>query len=382
LWPRHGGWRRLNAKLVSLAGALVATVGCPQMTPDGMDDTNGDSGAVEPVAGNGARGFAGDGGAALAAQLDGPVDVLVRPNGEVVIADAGNDRVRAVDTSGVIRTIAGGEGDELSMPTGVFYDADDGFYVASWGDHTVYRYAPDGGRERVAGAGAGACAANNPGARAIDATLNLPRSVGVWEGRLLIAEQGCHRVRQVTLADGMLSTFAGNGEAGYGGDDGPIEDARLQALNEEPPRPTFGFALSPEDPPDELYIADTANHVIREIRLFTGRIETFAGTGAAGYRDGPPSDAQFNRPAGVFTSGDHAVWVADTGNHVIRRVDPLGTAVTTVAGTGAAGFNGDRRPALETQLNNPTGVFVADGYVYIADTGNHCVRRFRYTGGD
>lgn len=359
---------------------LSMMAGCPPEPPP-----DAATGLVETFAGAGAAGFSGDGAAARSAQLDQPLDVKIDATGRVLIADAGNNRIRAVDpATGTISTIAGGSADDaLVTPSGIGLDADGAIYVASWGEHRVYRYPAGGVRELLAGTGAQSCAANRPSGAPPTLTLNLPRSVGVWEGQLLIAEQGCHRVRAVSLADATLRSFVGNGEAGYGGDGGPAEDARLAALLGDAPAPCFGFGLSPEDPPDELYIADTANHVVREVRLFTGEIETFAGTGQAGFADGPPSQAAFSSPGGIYTSADHAVWVADTGNHAIRRIDPLGTRVVTVMGTGTAGFNGDGLPPTETQLDRPAAVFVADdGYVYVADAGNHRIRRFLYLGSD
>lgn len=371
--------RSLRQTLVlgAAGGLLCGLAGCP------APPASGSAGAVETVAGTGVAGFSGDGGPARAAQLNNPSDVFVRPDGQVVIIDTGSNRVRVIDpATGVISTLAGDGVNTLSMPTGAAFDADGTLYVASWGDHSVYRFAASAAAERIAGVGASGCAANSPEGLASEIPLSLPRSVAISGTDLLIAEQGCHRVRSVSLLDGALRAFAGTGEPGYSGDGGQAVNARFAAAIGDPPTPSFGFGLSPESPPDELYIADSANHVIREVDLFTGRIETFAGAGVAGFVDGPPDEARFNQPAGVTTSSDHAVWVADTGNHAIRRIDPLGVTVTTVIGTGVAGFNGHGLPARQTQLNRPTGVFVTDtGDVYVADTGNHCIRRFRFTEG-
>ena len=209
-----------------------------------------------------------------------------------------------------------------------------------------------------------------------------PRAAGLLaDGTLLIAAQGCRRLLALTPS-GELIPWAGTGAAGYVGDDGPAAEAAFGADPEGNGLvPGFGFALSPEDPPDELYIADTGNHVIREINLFSGTIRTFAGTGEQGFADGSPRSATFNRPAAVFVSEDHTVWVADTGNHAIRRIDPLQIGVATVAGTGRAGFNGDGIPPLEARLDHPAGVYVTgDGVMYIADSGNHRIRRVSLPG--
>jgi streptogramin lyase len=124
-------------------------------------------------------------------------------------------------------------------------------------------------------------------------------------------------------------------------------------------------------------VADTLNHVIRVVRPFTGRIETYVGTGEPGYVDGPPQLAQFNRPTHVFSGNDHSLWIVDAGNHAIRYLDPLLTRVTTVIGTGTSGFNGDNLPPAETQLNGPTAVWATpDRRVFVADSGNQRIRLF------
>jgi len=335
---------------------------------------------ITTIAGTGVAGFDGDGGPASAARLNSPIDVIEGPSSEIIITDFENHRVRAIDPdASVITTLAGtgmAAGDaSLNHPAGVAVAADGVLYVAAWGEHRVYRYPPAGGREVIAGSGVSGCAPGSPSDPAALSTISFPRSLGLLgDDTLIFAEQGCHRIRQVTTRD-TLGPFAGTGEAGYSGDDELAINATFNAAGTLV-LPAFGMALSPEDPPDELYIADTENHVIREINLFTRRIETFAGTGVAGFADGPPQQATFNRPTHVFASGDHAVWVVDSGNHAIRRIDPLGTSVQTVAGTGSPGYNGDHIPAAQAQLNNPGCVIVTKGGdVLIADTGNHRVRR-------
>ncbi len=375
-----------NRCRVTCCAALTMAIAGTQC-PFGIDAGPDGEAGIETVAGTGVAGFSGDGGPAAEAQLDSPLDVMVRPSGQIVIVDHGNDRIRSVGVgTGLMSTLAGAGGSAadgaLVRPAGVFFTEDGTLYVAGWGEHLVYEYPGDGSRAIIAGTGGDGCPADASGADPVATAISLPRSVGVLgDGTVIFAAQGCHRVLRIG-GDGRLEAFAGTGEPGYGGDDGPAEDARLEAMLSDPNTMNFGFALSPEDPPDELYIADTANNVIREVNLFTGRIETIAGTGEPGFADGPPSQATFNRPTAVFSSGDHAVWVVDAGNHAIRRIDPLGTEVATVAGTGEPGFNGDGLDPLETRLNNPGGVFVTgDGQVYVADTGNHRIRRFHFNAG-
>ena len=356
---------------------LLLLEGCGDRATDGSGEL--EEGRIGTYAGTGEAGFSGDGGPAGMAQLHTPIDVVPGPEGGLVVVDFGNHRIRAIaaDTE-VITTLAGGENGPLRFPTGVAFAGGE-LYVTSWGSHQVFRYR---GGEPVAVAGNGETGCPESGVAADAAAVGWPRAAGILgDGTLLIAAQGCLRLLALTRS-GELIPWAGTGAAGYVGDDGPAAEAAFGAAGPgESVVPGFGFALSPEDPPDELYIADTGNHVIREINLFSGTIRTFAGTGEAGFDDGPPRSATFNRPAAVFVSEDHTVWVADTGNHAIRRIDPLQIEVATVAGTGRAGFNRDGIPAPEARLDHPAGVYVTgDGVMYIADSGNHRIRRVNLPG--
>jgi len=374
-----GGTSLDYLKLVSV-GLCIAVACVPSPGPDGGVNP----GEITTVAGIGEPGYTGDGGSASQARLLNPLDVVIMMNGDMVIVDHGNHCLRFVSAeTDAISTMAGtglssGEG-ALNLPTAVAFDLGDGFYVASWGEHRIYYYPPDGGpRQLVAGIGETGCTENYGGMLATQSHISFPRSVGLLDdGSLLFAEQGCHRIRHV-VDDGELATFAGTGEAGFAGDFGPSVNAQFAALNGDPIDPTFGFGLSPETPPDELYVADTANHVIREINLRNGEVTTFAGIpGEPGFIDGPPAQARFNSPTAVITSQDHAVWVVDRGNHAVRRIDPLAIEVTTVVGTGEPGFNGDGIDASLAQLNNPSGIFVTrdNTTLFIADTDNQRIRK-------
>lgn len=362
------------------SAVLISGFGCIGTSGDDLPSGDGFApGTVRTLAGTGQAGFDGDGGRAERARLNRPMDMALTSDGALLIADFGNHRVRRVDgVTGIVTTVAGTgrpTGDAaLASPAGVT-PWDGGFLVAAWGDHRVFDYATDQARTLVGGNGVGACAPHEPATAPMETSFRLPRGVAVMaDGSWLVSEQGCHRIRR--LRDGGMETFAGTGEAGYFGDGGPAAAAAIRA-GEVADGPSLGMALSPEDPPDELFIADTGNHVIRQVKLFTGRMETLAGTGEPGFVDGPPTIAQFNRPTHVFSGRDHSLWIVDTGNHAIRYLDALNTRVETVVGTGTAGFNGDGRPPTETQLDSPSSVWVADdGTVYVADAGNHRIRVF------
>lgn len=185
-------------------------------------------------------------------------------------------------------------------------------------------------------------------------------------GGFFIAEEASKRVRRVS-PDGLVRTVAGGGlpVGSSNGDGGPATAARLE-----------GPAAVAWDPVAGLRIADAAAHRVRGV-LASGNIFTVAGDGEPGFRgdNGPASQARLNRPRGVAFDRAGNLYIADTGNHRIRRVAPSGF-IATVAGSGVRGYFGDGGPAAQAQLNGPQGVAIdADGALYIADTGNHAVRR-------
>ncbi|MEI6653274.1 MAG: choice-of-anchor D domain-containing protein [Verrucomicrobiota bacterium] len=207
----------------------------------------------------------------------------------------------------------------------------------------------------VAGAGtAGFVDAGTPSS----ARFNMPQGVAISGGIYFIADRLNHRIRRITPG-GAVSTVAG-GTAGYI-DASPPATARFDH--------PAGVAA---DGSGNLYVADEYNHVIRKIVLATGAVSTYAGTGVAGFADGPSGTAQFLFPAGVAADGGGNVYVADSGNQRIRMIAPGGT-VTTVAGSGATGFADGA--AATAQFHSPRGVTVGStGWVYVADTGNHRIR--------
>lgn len=379
-------------RLTWLSPCGVALIFSACAGPAPSDNSNGQSNAnandnvafpadtMRTIAGTGASGFGGDGGPATSAQLNQPMDLALAADGALLIADFGNHRIRRVDlATGIITTVAGnglavGE-NALPSPTGVRPLGDGGFLAVSWSGHQVFRHSSDGSRTVVFGTGADDCTADDVAGVASEIATSYPRSVDVLsDGSLLVSEQGCNRVRRIR--NETVVPYAGTGERGFSGDGASAIMAALSpGLVEE--GPSFGLSLSPEDPPDELFIADTDNHVIRQVKTFTNRMETLAGTGEPGYHDAVTNLARFDTPTHVFTARDHSVWIADTGNHAIRYVDPLAVRVITVAGTGEAGFNGDGLPPTETQLRTPTAVLATpDGRVFIADGGNHRVRMY------
>ena len=282
------------------------------------------------VAGTGARAFSVDGGLAADSPLVHPLAVAVGPRSEIYIAEG--NRVREVQPDGRITTLAG-TGDAGS--------------------------AGDGGPAKQA-------QLNTPQGLAIDST-----------GRIYVADTLSNRVRRID-PDGTIRTVAGNGEAGYQGDGKPATAAKLYL----PTGLAIGFG-------DALFIADTGNNVIRQLGT-DGIIRTVAGTGEAGYRGdgGPAAYAVLHAPGGVAFDDEGNLYIADTLNQRVRRVDVNGQ-IATVAGSGVAAFQGDGGPAIFAELNlatNPLegmGQAIAvgpTGDVFIADGANHRLRRLDVKG--
>jgi len=388
--------------------------------PTGLvERCNGVAGEICTVAGNGVSGFTRDGVSATETLLFSPLELgLTDWNADgvldLVIDDWNNHRIRIVYIDSVIdgvpnriESIAGtGKvtgSDALNHPVDVAFDADGALVMANWHNQNIYRYARglvDGGdRDQLAGLCDLRCSDDGDGPTRVDETfVGLPTSVAIHpDGRVFFSEGGCSRIRILTmgstrvrqqptqcttpvnlLPDGMIETMAGKaGMNGYAGDGGPAAAAIFNVDN-LPLNPNFGISFSPENPPRRLYIADTKNNCIRYIDLTVDppTVHLFAGVPtSAGYQDGPALSALFNFPANVYAHTDGLVYVADTRNHAIRRIDPAGEAVTTIAGTGRRGFGGDNVPATEALLDSPGGVVIhPDGRLFIADLGNNRVR--------
>ena len=309
----------------------------------------------------------GDGGAAVEAQLDAPRGVAVDVEGNVYVADTGANRIRQIDLEGMITTIAGGEddGDEstlmarLSVPRGLAIDADGVLYVADTGNNQIHEL-DDEGMTAVAGvAGLG------DGGPATHARLLDPNGVAIdADGTIYITDTGNRRVRKVD-AEGVITTFAGTGEQGDGGDGGPATSAQFYYPG--------GLAI---DSAGNVYVADLYGHRIRKVDT-EGIITTFAGTGEAGDADkdgdigdgGPATSAQLHYPAGLAFDADDNLYIADAGNSRIRKVTRMGEdyIITTFAGSERS-FSGDDGPAAEAQLSSPLGFEIdGDGNFYLTD---------------
>ncbi len=328
------------------------------------------AGLITTVAGNGAAGYSGDGGAATGAELYSPMGVAVDAANGVYIADNGNCRVRKV-TNGTIATVAGngtagfsGDGGpatsaQMFMPSGVAADSNGAIYVADQ-SNSVVRKISNGVITTVAGNGTDGYSGDN--GPATNASLRYPVSVALdASGNLYIADTSNNVVRKVS--GGIITTVAGNGTGGYSGDGGPPTGAQLKT--------PYSVAI---DSAGNLYIANRDNNCIREVS--NGVISTVAGTGTAGYGgdNGPAASAQLNNPRGVAPDTSGNLYIVDSFNQRIRKVSS--GIIITVAGNGAWGFGGDNGLATSAALYNPVGVAVdSSGNLYIADTVNNRIRK-------
>jgi trimeric autotransporter adhesin len=321
------------------------------------------SGTISTVAGNGMVSYSGDGGSATAAQLNGPLGVAADNSGNLYIADSQNGVVRIVKKG----SIASAGGGTLVIPRGVATDAAGNAYVADAQDNRVRKIATDGTVTTYAGNGTNGFAGD--GGPAANAELSSPAAVALdAAGNLYIADLSNLRIRKVST-NGNISTVAGNGLQSYAGDGGPAVSASLNA--------PLGVAV---DPSDNLYIVDSASHVIREVTL-DGNINTIAGTGAPGFTGdgGPAVSAQLASPTGIAADPFGNIFFVD-GTTRIREINTAGV-IATVAGNGSFGYSGDSGMATLAQFNSPSAVWAdAAGNLYVADAGNNAIRLLQPAG--
>src|SRR3989449_668583 len=336
-------------------------------------------GVLSLLAGTGTSGFSGDGGPAVSARLSYPGNLVVDGGGNLYIADWGNDRIRKVNTEGIISTIAGNgkerfEGDggaatsaSLNGPRGVAVDPAGNVYIADRGNSRIRKVDTVGLISTIAGNGTSGFTGD--GGLATAASFVAYRVARDSAGNLYVADGSSKRIRKVSAA-GIITTVAGRGTGQSSGDGGPATLAELiQPL---------GVAV---DPAGNVYIADEGSNRIRKVNT-AGIISTIAGNGKQGFDGdgGPATSASLYEPSGVAVDPAGNVYIADAGNLRIRKVDTAGI-ITTIAGNGKEGFSGDGGPATSAELSFPVGVAVDPaGNVYIADEGSNRIRKVNTAG--
>ncbi|MFN5804801.1 MAG: SMP-30/gluconolactonase/LRE family protein [Opitutia bacterium] len=282
--------------------------------------------SVSTFAGNGQKGYSGDGGPASSATINDPFGVVRGPDGAIWFCEYGGQRIRRVDQDGKITLIAG---------------------------NGQKGYSGDGGP-------------------ATAATFNLPHELrfGPKRGNLFVVDMQNHAVRKIDVKTGVITTVAGTGQPGYSGDGGPADKAQLKQPH--------SIQFSPDG--KHLYICDIGNHVIRRVDMKTKRIETFAGTGKAGDTpDGSPlRGTPLRGPRSLDFDRKGDLWLCTREGNQVFRFDMKAGVIRHVVGSGKKGFSTESQPAKQAALNGPKGVAVdAKGDAWIVDTESHSIRVYR-----
>jgi streptogramin lyase len=399
-------------------------------------------GIITTIAGNGVAAYGGDGGPAIDASLQNPKSVRVDENGNLLIADSENHRIRKVNgfPSGNIYTVAGdGTGSyagdyglaidgSLKKPHGVCLYESPGpayLFIADFYNYQI-REVDLSKNFLVKEAGTLWYGYNGDNIPATSARLNYPFGVHLdARGNVYIADTYNHRIRKVNRSTGIITTVAGTGAKGFSGDGGPatsanlmypfnlyldtygnifildtynyrvrrvdratgiittvVGDGKKKFAGDGEPATSASIGLAFDlavDADGNIYIADTNNQVIRKVDATTGIIDTVAGLGGeAGYSGdgGPATSARLNAPSGVCLDAAGNIYISDSNNSVVRKVDATSQIITTTAGKVTAGFSGDGGPATQAELQYPQGLWVdRGGNLFIADTLNCRVRR-------
>lgn len=329
---------------------------------------------IYTVAGTGVGGDSGDGDQATEAGTRLPRSMFPTLDGGYIFAEPYSDIVRRVDGEGIVTTVAGtgnagfsGDGGpataaNINFPHSASPTSDGGFLIADTLNNRIRRVSPGGTITTVAGTGIAGYSGDDGPATA--ARINNPRGVvALSDGGFLIPDSNNHRVRRVS-SSGIITTVAGTGVPGFGGDGGQARAALISL--------PFGVAPTADG---GFLIVDTGNNRLRRVTA-EGAIVTMAGTGTAGYNgdERPAVTASLYSPHNAVATSDGGAIIADTANARVRMITPDGT-ISTLAGTGTAGYDGDGGPASAASLNRPKAVAIDDvGASLIADESNNRIR--------
>jgi sugar lactone lactonase YvrE len=350
-------------------------------------------GIVHTFIGTGKPGYSGDAGSSSEALVNGPAGLAIDSNNNVYVVEIINNVVRKIDTKiNIVTTVAGcgdkgfsGDGGlavkaKLNGPEGVFVDLYGNIYIADTWNQRIRKIDFKSGIIKTI-AGNGEAGFSGDGGNACNASINRPSGVVVDSiGNVYFNDYSNERIRKIDI-NGIISTFAGTGEAGFTGDEGLAYQAKINDV--------YGLAI---DKNDNLYFVDSLNFAIRKINLHSGVIYTVCGKGKPGeivefvsvdscYLGGnahPKGTTGGSVPHGLDVSNEGFILIADTGVNRIRVADLFENQVYTIAGTGEGGYSGDEENALEAKIN-VHGVRVdSEGNIYFVDFHHHVVRKITF----
>jgi streptogramin lyase len=364
-------WRFFT--LITLCVALFGAFGGAGSTPAAKPDTT-----MRTVAGTGSAGYTGDGGPATEAQLHDPSHVSFGPRGEMYVAETLNHCIRRIDPkTGIITTVAGcgrkgysGDGGPataaaMNEPYGVVADRHGNLYIVDRLNAVVRRVDAKSGIITTLG-GTGERGYSGDGGPAIKAQMKEPHGLAIdGKSNVYVADVADCRIRKIDAKTGIITTVVGTGKRVFAGDGGPAAEASIH-----------GARAVDVDKAGNIYICEREGNRIRKVDAKSGIIQTIAGTGPAGYSGdgGPALNATFRGPKWLQVTADGSIYVVDTENHAIRRIDQKTGMITSVAGNGKPGNGGDDVSPTQAQLNRPHGCCVHNGMLYIADSVNNRVR--------
>jgi len=364
-------------------------------------------GTIRTWAGTGHAGYNGEGVDRLSANFYWPNDIEFTPSIGTYVVDWNNHRIRRIDPDGKLITVVGtastGDGPaspnaggdipapgipgtdcDLNHPTQVFQRANGKLAVVCWHNHKIRELDTATGLIQVLIGRGNGCTGEGQNIALNPATLlnQASRAVEAPDGSLYINDQRNQCIRKIDPAGVFTTVVAAppvcnNAPGAFAGDNGPPLLAKINMPTGGNPKPAGALELDAEG---RLYIADTANHRIRRVDFVANVITTVVGNGTAAFAGdgGDPLNASLNAPIDIEFGPDGRLYIADTFNNAVRAVDFTANTITTVVGTGVSGFSGDGGPATSARLRWPFGVaFDADGHLYVADTYNQRIRRVK-----